>query len=210
MAPHGDDMQDVEMEGEYIDEMSDYEGSDGDMEDARASTHGTHLDGIDEGLEGLEEYQEGGYHPVHLGDSLGGRYHVIHKLGHGGFGTVWLCRDTQKNNYVAVKVTIADVGPGDLADLKIAQLDRTAPGAELLAVPLDHFSLQGPNGTHQCVVLPVLGPCVSPKLWLRIEGEAGPFLRKLAHQAAQAMSFLHKNGICHGGSLTATSTSLLS
>jgi hypothetical protein len=200
-ASRDENIEDVEMEGEYADDLSDYEGSDEEMEHARASSHGTYLDGINEGLEGLEEYQPGGYHPIHLGDCLGpaGRYRVIHKLGHGGFGTVWLCRDNQKASYVAVKVAIAEVSPDQLADLRIAQLDRTASGAQFIAIPLDHFAIEGPNGTHQCIVLPVLGPCVSPKLWLRIEGDAGPFLRKLAHQSAQAMSFLHKNGICHGG-----------
>lgn len=202
MAAREDDVEDVEMEGEYLDEMSEYEDSDGGRDDhARASSHGTYLDGVDEGLEGLEEYQEGGYHPVHLGDNLGSRYHVIHKLGHGDSATVWLCRDTWENSYVAVKVFIADIAVKNLGGLEIAQLDRTAPGAEFLAIPLDYFSLRGQNGTHQCIVLPVLGPCISPKLWLRIEGEAGPFLRKLAHQAAQAMSFLHKNGVCHGGEI---------
>ena len=39
-------------------------------------------------------YRPGGFHPVHLGDTFKeGRYRVIHKLGHGGFSTIWLARD---------------------------------------------------------------------------------------------------------------------
>ena len=44
--------------------------------------------------EPLERYRRGGYHPTHLGDIFkDGRYKVIHKLGWGGYATVWLARD---------------------------------------------------------------------------------------------------------------------
>ena len=42
----------------------------------------------------LLDYVPGGYHPVHLGDTFkNGRYEVLHRLGWGGFSTVWLARD---------------------------------------------------------------------------------------------------------------------
>lgn len=44
--------------------------------------------------EGLTGYRPGGYHPVSLGDCFkDGRYQVYHKLGWGGFSTVWLAKD---------------------------------------------------------------------------------------------------------------------
>lgn len=44
----------------------------------------------------LSRYQPGGYHPVSLGDTLkNGRYSVRHKLGWGGFSTVWLAKDRE-------------------------------------------------------------------------------------------------------------------
>lgn len=44
--------------------------------------------------EPLFRYRPGGFHPVHLGDTFKeGRYRVIHKLGYGGFSTIWLARD---------------------------------------------------------------------------------------------------------------------
>lgn len=182
------------------DALSDEFGYDGQLDHAPATSHGTYLDGINESLEPLEEYQEGGFHPIHLDDMLGtsGRYRVIHKLGHGGFGTVWLCRDLQDPGYVAVKVMAGDVAPETLSDLKLTQFDQSASGAEHIAIPLDTFSIIGPNGSHQCVVLPVLGPCVSPRLWLRLK-DPEPVLRGMAYQSALAMSFLHKQGFCHGG-----------
>ena len=75
------------------------------LDHAPTTSHGTYLAGIQDGVENLEDYQVGGYHPIYLGDHLGnaGRYQVIHKLGHGGFSTVWLFRDIQEAKYVAVK-----------------------------------------------------------------------------------------------------------
>ena len=61
------------------------------------------------GVEELERYEVGGYHPIHIGDELrGGRYRIVHKLGYGSFGTVWLVRDQLKNRYSALKIAIAD------------------------------------------------------------------------------------------------------
>jgi serine/threonine-protein kinase SRPK3 len=37
--------------------------------------------------EDIEEYQQGGYHPVHMGDLLDRRYKVLHKLGWSGHST---------------------------------------------------------------------------------------------------------------------------
>jgi serine/threonine-protein kinase SRPK3 len=50
--------------------------------------------------EDLTDYQPGGFHPVHLGDTFSKlphsenpRYRILHKLGSGSFSTVWLARD---------------------------------------------------------------------------------------------------------------------
>jgi serine/threonine-protein kinase SRPK3 len=41
-------------------------------------------------------YRIGGYHPVLLGDTFkDGRYKVLHKLGFGGYATVWAARDLE-------------------------------------------------------------------------------------------------------------------
>ncbi|KAK7404162.1 hypothetical protein QQX98_010066 [Neonectria punicea] len=167
---------------------------------APATSQGTYLEGIDEGVEPLEEYQDGGYHPVHLGDCFGpsDRYRVIHKLGYGGFGTVWLCQDTSNATYVSLKILASDIKSDELMDLTLAGLDQSIPGAEYIAMPLDHFTVEGPNGSHKCLVLPVLGPSVSPDLCVASNKDAGAVLRGMAYQATEAMNFLHKNQVCHG------------
>ena len=44
--------------------------------------------------ESLRHYCPGGYHPIHLNDTLkDGQYEILHKLGFGSFATVWLARD---------------------------------------------------------------------------------------------------------------------
>jgi serine/threonine-protein kinase SRPK3 len=51
-----------------------------------------HTCGID--AEPLHRYRVGGYHPVALGDLFhDGRYKVLHKLGWGGYSTVWAAKD---------------------------------------------------------------------------------------------------------------------
>ena len=46
--------------------------------------------------ESVLNYRPGGYHPVALGDTLkNGRYKIYHKLGYGGFSTVWVARDSK-------------------------------------------------------------------------------------------------------------------
>ncbi|KAH7369552.1 hypothetical protein BKA65DRAFT_353244, partial [Rhexocercosporidium sp. MPI-PUGE-AT-0058] len=51
---------------------------------------------------------EGGYHPILLNDVVkDGQYTIIHKLGHGGFATVWLAQDMIEKRYVAIKILMA-------------------------------------------------------------------------------------------------------
>jgi serine/threonine-protein kinase SRPK3 len=44
--------------------------------------------------EPLQRYCRGGYHPVKLGDALNdGTYKILHKLGWGGYSTVWAAKN---------------------------------------------------------------------------------------------------------------------
>lgn len=155
-------------------------------------------------LENYYDYESGGHHPVHLGDTLGtGRYQVIHKLGSGGTANVWLCRDLKIDipTYVALKILMSDVSTEDCPELVqggLLKACQTEDGAGAVCLFLDHFKLDGPNGTHFCFVYPLLGPPLS-KGYLGPSVDLDKTLRESCRVTVQAMAFLHSKGICHGG-----------
>ncbi|KAI0140538.1 kinase-like domain-containing protein [Xylariaceae sp. FL1272] len=156
--------------------------------------------------EPLHRYTSGGYHPVHLGDQLKhGRYRVLHKLGWGGYSSVWAARDQDAGRYVAVKISVSERQPG--AEDRQLQVMRAIaasysrhPGAASVMKMLDHFKLDGPNGTHQCMVFELLGPSVSDVLDVRfVDGRLPAALaKKVARQTLLALDYLHQHGIGHG------------
>ncbi|KAK6831608.1 hypothetical protein RU639_002859 [Aspergillus parasiticus] len=106
-----------------------------------------------DGAESLEKYKPGGYHPIMIGDMLHGRYHIVDKLGFGGYSTVWLARDTRLEQYVAVKVCIADSKLREANILRALSPPSPHPGSNSIPVLLDEFELNGPNGNHSCYTM---------------------------------------------------------
>ncbi|KND87235.1 Serine/threonine-protein kinase SKY1 [Tolypocladium ophioglossoides CBS 100239] len=168
------------------------------------------LRGYEEYLEKARSYRSGGYHPVHLDDCLhDGRYRVIHKLGYGGYSTVWLCQDTHHHTpkYVAVKILIARQSKTECRELLLLRRIREMaidkkPGGEHICLPLDHFRLTGPNGTHICIVYSVLGPDLGSAMDIFSEDlepdECARDIRRLSQQVTKGLAILHDHGICHG------------
>lgn len=149
--------------------------------------------------EDLENYEPGGFHPVHLGDVYDhDRYRIVHKLGFGGFSTVWLAEDVTGPEWVALKIVAARESPSYEARSVIAShLD--IPASRLFAIVKRKFWIDGPNGSHLCLVLPALGPNLST-LSRGIFSRLNPnFAKDVSLQAAQALVQLHSNGLCHGG-----------
>ncbi|KAK4158236.1 kinase-like protein [Chaetomidium leptoderma] len=156
--------------------------------------------------EDLERYAPGGLHPVSLGDVYDERYRVVHKLGAGGFSTVWLARDEAEQRWVALKIVVADhsaaIETKHVANQQAA-LRCGSQADSKLAVEYRRFTIDGPNGRHLCLVLPVLGPSAS-QLSCFLDSRITPRLaRKAAYQAAQALANLHAQGLCHGDMTTA-------
>ena len=153
-------------------------------------------------MEPVEHYCSGGFHPVLLGDRLGpeGRFEVRHKLGWGAFSTVWLCRDTQDNGrWRAVKILMANHSKPDCAELQALKLfdgiDREVMEKSHITLPLDSFWVSGPNGSHLCFVMPLLG---APTDIFDIYGHCTELVKDISFQLVQAMEFLHSHDICHG------------
>jgi serine/threonine protein kinase len=155
-------------------------------------------------VENIEYYRPGGYHPVRIGDRIGGRYKIIHKLGYGGFRTVWLARDTEKQRYVALKITLADFSKDamekDLKILKHLAEHVERPGGIFVEIPIEDFWITGPNGKHLCIVSEVAGPSIA-HLTRTYNSKIEPQdARRMALQITQCLAFLHsgKVGVVHG------------
>ncbi|KAI2614925.1 kinase-like protein [Hypoxylon sp. NC1633] len=144
--------------------------------------------------EDLENYEPGGFHPVHLGDVYDSHYRVVHKLAFGGFSTVWLARETIANRWVALKIVAARESP-TYVDRSVIASHHSIAGSHLFAIFDGQFWIDGPNGRHLCLVFPLLGPDLS-KLSKGIYSRLKPaFAREISLQAAQALAQLHSNGL---------------
>lgn len=143
-----------------------------------------------DGVETLEKYQPGGYHPVMIGDLLHDRYRIADKLGSGGYS----------NQYVAIKVNVSDSRPRESQALKALPASvssRAHPGRELVSTLRDKFHIQGPNGTHLCYTM------APARCNLREISFSRLFpldvARALAYGIAQAVAYTHSQGYVHGG-----------
>ncbi|KAK2785776.1 hypothetical protein FQN51_003783 [Onygenales sp. PD_10] len=114
-----------------------------------------------DGAETLEHYVPGGYHPAMIGDVFHDRYHIVDKLGFGGYSTVWLARDSRYDRYVALKVGIAHWGKDALLRetrslwalsvlLPSSASRQQRLGHGSIPCLLDQFEVHGPNGMHVC------------------------------------------------------------
>lgn len=155
-------------------------------------------------VENLEGYRLGGYHPIRIGDDLcNGRYCIVHKLGYGGYSTVWLAKDHVENRYVSLKVIIARHSERskevDVRD-RLRCGDQHHPGRPYVLSPLNEFHISGPNGRHLCLVNEVAGPSIldvksaAEHSMLPIEAA-----QNVTAQLALGLSYVHSCGIVHGG-----------
>lgn len=108
------------------------------------------------GYEDVKKYVPGGYHPVDIGDKVA-QYTVLHKLGSGGFGTVWLVQSSEDARYYALKILCAEVSEANANEREV--MEYLGPHDHPSVVKLlRSFEITGPNGVHTCLVLPVCGP----------------------------------------------------
>ncbi|OBT44955.1 hypothetical protein VE00_04108 [Pseudogymnoascus sp. WSF 3629] len=155
-----------------------------------------------EGVENLEGYCPGGYHPTHIGDEhCDGRYHVVHKLGHGTYSTVWLARDNLEARYVALKILVAAAGE-DKSESKILRaLGLGNPehlGRAYVSSLLDEFVINGPNGRHLCVVSEAAGCSIAQSKEASITWKFPPNVaRAVSAQALLGLDYIHSCGVVH-------------
>ncbi|KAL5332307.1 kinase-like domain-containing protein [Aspergillus crustosus] len=150
-------------------------------------------------------YGHGGNHPLHLSEVIGEdtKYRIVHKLGCGSFGVVWMCKvvGSEPSRYVAAKVLTADASTSNSELATLEKLEGFATKNpnfwKNILRPLESFKITGPNGTHDCLIYPVAGGPVSEIVASDVP-DPQAYLRTLTRQAAEAMATFHAEGLCHG------------
>ncbi|CAG0922958.1 unnamed protein product [Notodromas monacha] len=163
-------------------------------------------DDNDEGQKGSDneeqetprDYRRGGYHPVQLGDTYCGRYHVLRKLGWGYFSTVWLAWDMTSRRFVGLKIVKSSENYTDTAldEIKLLRCIRDTdpfdPFRERNVMLYDDFRMSGVHGTHVCMVFEVLGHNLL-KLIVKSDYK-GIYLnnvRRIIRQVLEGLEYLH-------------------
>jgi serine/threonine-protein kinase SRPK3 len=147
----------------------------------------------------LDGYRPGGYHPIQLSDKLQERYSIVEKLGYGSYSTIWLARDENLSRYVAIKIGIAEHSSKEAQILEQLSACPTYGLSENLIAPvLDCFEIQGPNGTHLCLVT-IPARCSLVQALQDYDLFPLDAARSLAAQLVMAVARIHKLGIVHGG-----------
>jgi serine/threonine protein kinase len=173
--------------------------------------------------EGIEDYKEGGYHPVFIGECLIGRYVVLQKLGWGHFSTVWLCKDLKFDTYVAIKLQKSASHYLEAAFDEVEILQKAVKHAETkewyedlnrldegrknhysredcyTVQLLNAFIYQGPYGKHFCMVFEILGVNLLEIIKrYKYKGVPIDICRKISRQILIGLHYLHKHcGIIH-------------
>ncbi|KAI0096291.1 kinase domain-containing protein [Nemania sp. FL0031] len=155
-------------------------------------------------LEEFEAYTIDGFHPTKIGDTFDhDRYEVVHKLGFGGYSTIWLARDKHLQRYVSLKIVVAGESSksteGSILRMLHSGSDLAHPGRRFIPRLLDDFSFNGPNGHHICLVQEPAGRSIQAS-----KDDSVNFMfpvetaRSIAAQLIMGVSYLHSRGVCHG------------
>ncbi|CEI70344.1 hypothetical protein FVEN_g1141 [Fusarium venenatum] len=148
---------------------------------------------IEYASEPAERYEEGLYYLVCIGEVLANRYRVEHKLGHGGFSTIWMAHDMVSDEDVALKI----MSPGPFGQREHTAQNIIAGAVQdtsRLLIYQKTFRLPGASKTHHRVlVFPFLGP----SLRTYASSMSTAPRRSSAKQLLQAIKALHDGGVVH-------------
>ncbi|KAM5501700.1 hypothetical protein McanMca71_005162 [Microsporum canis] len=142
------------------------------------------------------------YYPVHIGEIFQSRHQVITKLGFGATSTIWLCRDLQEHRYLTLKVNVRSRRPNPEVELTnyMKSIEDTHGGEIHVRRVIESFSIDGPHGTHCCILYEPTGIDLSDFIH-RLETGALPptMLRLTVRYILIALDYIHQLGIIHTG-----------
>ncbi|KAG9237183.1 kinase domain-containing protein [Amylocarpus encephaloides] len=135
------------------------------------------------------------YYPVYIGQTLNNNYRIEHKLGHGGFSTVWMAHDMRGGKNVALKILVAgQMGEDELTIQN--EIKQKVSDTNNLVLYEATFRLPGYNTLdHRVFVFPIHGPS------LRSSMRSLPIAHRMhaVRPLAQALQCLHSGGfVCRG------------
>jgi serine/threonine protein kinase len=151
---------------------------------------------VEDASEPLERYEQGLYYPTCIGEVLAEKYRIEHKLGHGGFSTVWMAHHLPGKKDVALKI----MTPGEAGEREYKmqnEITSHVRDTSRLITYQDTFLLRGARDYHRVLVFPLQGPT------LRDHARRTPVAarRSAAKQLLQALKALHDCGLVHRGAL---------
>jgi serine/threonine-protein kinase SRPK3 len=109
---------------------------------------------------------------------------------------------------VALKIVVARLteGNGEAAILeRLTTSPRDHPGASHIVQLYDYFQIQGPNGTHQVLVMDVLASASSLRGTKLIHQQS----RSVCHQLLLGLDYLQQEAVVHGGKYMSLCISVL-
>lgn len=158
-----------------------------------------HEGDIEDEAEDSLQYLIGYYHPTYIGQILNQRYQVVHKLGQGGFSTVWLAQDNETGKAVALKILCSS---GKAANEYETHMDikKKVRDCSRLVLALDGFMLKRIHDNvelrYPVLVLPLRGPSL-----MALRGTKRPLSHRIsaAKNLLRAVLSIHNVGLVHRG-----------
>ncbi|KAK3374766.1 kinase-like domain-containing protein [Podospora didyma] len=158
-------------------------------------------------VEATEYYRTRRYHPVNSGDTFDdGRYFVHQKLGYGSYATVWIAGDVKST----IKVKKASASTENIEDdleiqrmkeVETSHAENFPNGPRYFVHLLNCLTVVGPNGSHSCLMMELLGPSLDNVLqafeYNKQTLRPATILRS-SRQLLDAIDSAHQAGFFHG------------
>ncbi|KAL2753058.1 hypothetical protein ACRALDRAFT_1045064 [Sodiomyces alcalophilus JCM 7366] len=146
------------------------------------------------------------FHPTSPGQVLDNRFKTIVKLGFGAGSTVWLAENLKFKRwvksslprYVSIKIPALDTdASGELVkSRRISNAQASHDGLSFIRLPIDSFELQGPHGTHLCLVYePMRETLFHFQRRLPDQRLGPPLFKSYMFMILEALDYLHTH--CH-------------